>query len=269
MVTAVQGYLNNSGMGGLPDLLTGGLAYQPDYNPTYLDPYTNEVIGNEAAEGNETQQQIIDKELYGTSSTGPNATGGTVAQQQAAMGGQTDPNVTAALNNRAGRLYDSQYNQLKAQATANAPAIQGQLINQGVGALQQQQDVGNQINDTQMQVIANQNALRNQVISQLFGAGGQFAGTMAGMKDQGPGWKNNPGSAGSQNFDQSVLDSNAQAPSDAQFYNQGTPGIPGQVNPIGTGPYGYGNPGQDGNGYYGNTPPNIGYGLGRSYNGMG
>lgn len=267
MVTYAQSLLNGMDAGNLPNVLSGGLADQPNYNPTYLDPYTNEVINQETAEGGQTQQQIIQKELYGTDPRAPNATGGAVAQQQASQGGQPDPNVTAALNNRAGRLYDSQYNQLQAQATANAPAIQGQLVNQGVQGLQAQQDVGNKINETQMQVIANQNALRNQVVSQLLGGGGQFAGTLAGSGAFSSNSGMNPQTSlalNSMNNDPNLnpqapeLNSGMQSIPDSQAYNLGI------QSPI-----------RDGNGYYGETPntPSLtgggGYGLGYSYNGRG
>lgn len=274
MGTLAQHYLDDVNMGNLGNLATGGLAQQAEYNPVYLDPYTRAVIGDQAAEGAQTQEQIIQNELYGTNPNAPNATGGAVHQQQAAMGGTADPNVEAALNNRAGRLYDAQYNQLKAAATANAPAIQGNLINQGVKGLQGIQDVGNQINAQQMQVIANQNSLRNQVVSQLFGAAGQFAGTMAAARGGG-----GVGGALASQMGQMNSDSNFNPQTPDMTY-----GRSGQAPGLGV------NYGMDGNGYYGETPPssnpslldrppgstgygmntnNMGYGLGYSYNGGG
>ena len=274
MTTLAQHYLNDVDMGNLGNLATGGLAEQPNYTPVYLDPYTNQVINNEANEGNLTQQQIIQKELYGTNPNAPNATGGAVHQQQAAMGGKVDPNVEAALNNRAGRLYDAQYNQLKAAATANAPAVQGQLVNQATQGLQAQQNVGNQINAQQMQVIANQNSLRNQVISQLFGAGGQAAGTFAAAQGGG-----GLGAALASQSAQMNWDPNFNPQTPEMNYGGG-----GQSPGLGV------NYGMDGNGYYGEAPPSgnpslldrpngttgygmntngMGYGLGYSYQGGG
>ena len=278
-----NGLVNAESLGNLGNLVTGGLADAPQYNPVYLTGPTQAVIQDEAANGGLTQQQIIDRELYGTDTTAPNATAGAVGQQQAALGGTADPNVAAALNNRASRLYDSQYNQLQAQAKAAAPIIQGNLTTQAVKGLQTRQDVANQINSEQMQVLANQNALRDQVVSQLFGAGGQFAGTLAAanrgsaLSPQTQGDINymnsgqmTPDYASTNVMGESGYQSDPNAPYNltGQQSSYGAPRL-GVNKSMGTGPYGYGNPGEDGNGYYGNTPPNIGYGLGVSFNGSG
>lgn len=271
----------------LLNFFSGGLTEQPAYNPVPLDAGTDSIINQETAQGNLSPQQLEQMELQGTSPTMPSATGGAVANQQTTLGGAGDASVGSALDARANRLYDSQYNQLNAQAVANAPAMQGGMMNNASQALQAQQNIGNQINAQQMQVIANQNALRSKVVGQLFSGAGAFAGGMMGgrqaaamqgiqgslnnMNDPNSGFtpgyaQDNP--AGGTNYSS---DPNAAYNLTGDASSAGAPSLDVPMNNFssGTGPYGYGNPGQDGNGYYGNTPPNIGYGLGFSTNGTG
>ena len=271
----------------LINFLSGGLTEQPSYDPVTVSQGTQDIINQETAQGNLSQQQLAQMELQGTSATMPSATGGAVANQQTTLGGAGDSAVGSALDARANRLYDSQYNQLNAQAIAAAPAMQGGMMNNASQALQAQQNIGNQINAQQMEVQANQAALRSKVISQLFSGAGAFAGTAAAggagganagtqammnnMNDPNSGFtpgyaQDNP--AGGTNY---TSDPNAQYNLTGDTSSVNTPGLGVPMNNFssGTGPYGYGNPGQDGNGYYGNTPPNIGYGLGVSTNGAG
>lgn len=249
-----------SGYSNAPNVLTGGLTDQPDWTPTQLDPYTTALINQENAQGNQSLDQIKQQELNGTSATMPSATGGAVGQQQASLGGSgVDAATATALNDRANRLYSSQYNQLENQATASAPGRQAQLVNQAAGGLQSQQNVNDALNQMQMQVTAQKNAMRNQIIGQVLSGAGSFAGTYAGMKPT------------------NQLDTSTQT-----MMNQmnGTPGpqtpelgsgLNGTAPNLGVPMNNFGSPGQDGNGYYGEPPPgnNQGYGLGVSYQGLG
>lgn len=180
-------------LSGIGNLLTGGTNQKPPYNPVYLDPGTESVINQEAAQGNQSQAQITANELNGTNPTLGNVTGaGTaVGYQQAALGGDADPNVAAALNNRASRMYDAQYNQLAQQAKFNAPAIQGQLASQAANSLQANQNIENQINTNQLDAITKQNMIRQQVIGSLFGGAGSFAGGYLGNNGGAFGNNNN------------------------------------------------------------------------------
>lgn len=164
------------------NVLTGGLNQHPDWDPANLDPGTASIIQQQADLGHLSQPEIVERQLYGTNPTMDAATGGAIAQQQAAMGGN-DPSVATALNDRASRMYDSQYNQLHNAAVAGAPAKQGAFMNQAANALQQQQNINDALNRQQMEVTANKTAMRNQVIKQIFGGAGQFAGTYYGAKD--------------------------------------------------------------------------------------
>ena len=238
---------------GFLDFISGGLANQPQYTPTPLDPNTLALIQQEAARGGLSPDQITSQELQGTSPTMENATGGAIAQQQSTLGGSGGPQVGEALNNRAARLYNSQYNELQNQAKAQAPLMQAGYMNNATNALQGQQNVANANNTNAMQAIANQNAMRSKVIGQLFGGAGSFAGTMAA-------------SGGSNYAPQTppIQNSNGQGVSNNGYEGYGSPGSESfssyHSNSIGmpSSYGGYGSPGQAGNGYYGELYPGLG-----------
>lgn len=272
MATALSNVGDFLGLGNAPNILTGGATQNPDWNPSNLDAGTNAIISQQAAEGNLSNQDLINKQLAGTSSTMPSATGGAVAQQQAGLGGSDNAAVTAALNDRANRLYSSQYEQLQNQAAAGAPVQRAHMMNQAANALQQQQNVNDQLNRQQMAVTLQKEGMRNQIIGQLFQGGGAMAGTMAakgsmpkelqGQFDamNSPDNPSNPGNYTSDPSQPHNLTGDWQTP---------------QSQSLGTGyenGFQYNPPGTDGNGYYGHqwmAPGNSGYGLGMTYNGSG
>lgn len=161
------------------DVLSGGLSNPAQLAVADLDPTTMALIDQQVSQGQASQDQIIQNELHGTSATMPSATGGAVAQQQSALGGADNAAVTQALNNRASRLYASQYGQLQGTATAQAPILKSKLMAQGIQGLQDQQNIANEISRQQMQAQVQQQQIRNQVIGQLFGGAGKFAGMYA------------------------------------------------------------------------------------------
>lgn len=279
--------------GNFPNIITGGLTDQPDWNPAQLDAGTNGIIADQAREGQMTPEQITAQQLYGTSATmAQPATGGAVAQQQASLGGADNTAVTQALNDRANRIYSSQYNQLQNAAAAGAPVRQGQLMAQSAHALQAQQNVNDQLNRQQMAVTLQKQGMRNQIIGQILSGAGSFAGTYAGMNggkgagqafaSQMQGELNNtnmPAYTSDPNAPYNLTgDPSAQNPGYGLGVDQSMGSVPNQ----GLGPLGYGYPGQDGNGYYGEPwlqqkqPPlrNMygnqtgGYGLGVSTDGL-
>lgn len=272
-------FLDSIGMGNAPNVFTGGLTDQPDWTPAMLDPGTQSIINQQYQQAQMTPQQLEAMQLQGTSPTmGAPATGGAVAQQQNALGGSDNQAVSQALNDRANRLYSSQFNQLQNQAAANVPGLQGRLTNQGANAEQQAQNVNDQLNQMQMQVTAHKNAMRNQVIGQILGGAGSFAGTYAGMQggrganpmnglnaaQESPGNPSNPG-----NY-QSDYNQPYNLTGDPNYMN-----TPNYLSGVG----------QDGNGYLGEPAPGMpdsmygmpggygpnqnGYGLGVSFNGSG
>ena len=167
-------------------------------------------------------------------------------------------------------------------AVAGAPATQGRLMGQASNALQQQQNVNDELNRQQMAVTLQKWGMRNQIIGQLFGGAGNFAGTYAGMQG-------GRGAASAFNDQLQGKLSGMNAPTyqgDPNSYNLGV----GEAQP--TSPYGLGvdtsmmRP-EPGMGYYGMTSPgegqgfngqnpyggyqnnmNGGYGLGVSTNGL-
>lgn len=260
------------GVQNTPNILTGGLTDQPQWNPVNLDPDTVNLINNMNQRGQASAQDVANQTMAGTSPTMPNATGGAVAQQQATLGGDADPSVTQALNDRANRMYAAQYNQLQNQALAAAPGRQGAYQNAAAQALQAQQNVNDELNRQQMAVTQQQWAMRNQVVGQLFsGAGAMFGALAAGKAGS------NAGSAFAQAINGPITNTNM--PSYTSDYNSpynltgdptflapgyglgvdtgmGTEGMAQGLNSqYGQGPIGYGYPGQDGNGYYGEPPP--------------
>lgn len=240
---------------GFLDFISGGLANQPQYTPQNLDPGTLALIQQEAQRGSLSPDQIQAMELQGTSPTMENATGGAVANQQSTLGGGGGPEVSAALNGRAQRLYNAQYGELRNQAAAQAPLMQAGYMNNATNALQQQQNVSNANNTNAMQAVANQNAMRSKVIGQLFSGAGSFAGTMAAGRPSGPGVDST-----TQNMmDQMNQNPGPQMPEMAPQFSSEPPGLGVNTD------MGYGSPGTDGNGYYGNKNQAPGYGLGVTY----
>ena len=280
MATFLGNVGNYFGLGNAPNVLTGGATDQPDWTPSLLDNGTNTVIGQQAALGNQSQQDIVSKDLYGTSATMPTATGGAVAEQQAELGGgnaSDNAAVSQALNDRANRLYASQYNQLLNAAIAGAPAQQGQYMSQAANALQQQQNVNDQLNRQQIAVTLQKQSLRNQIIGQLMGGAGTAAGLYASGRRTGsydaptqkafdelnsPDNKNNPGNftsdpnapynltgdLSSQTPDYLGLQ---QMPANQAFV--GSMGLGASQPNLGVSTE-MGHPGEDGNGYYSTDP---------------
>ena len=245
------------GFGNAPNVLTGGATDRPDWTPTNLDQGTVDLINQELAQGNLTPAQIAAQSLQGTQKTMGSAVGGAVGQQQSALGGASDDATTAALNDRANRLYAAQYNQLQNAAIAGAPARQGQLQSQAMNALQQQQNVNDQLNQMQMQVTLNKEAVRNNIIGQLFGGFGNYVGAYRGMQNQNP----TAAQYGS-NSDQDY--SGGQGGESPDIVNPLAPGLSGPEYqpPSGSGAS-YNVPGN------GMTDLNSGNGLNYSYDGIG
>ena len=265
-----------NGWGNFPNVITGGATDIPDWDPANLDAGTNAIIAQQAAEGGLTQQQIAQQQLQGTSPTMAAATGGQVAQQQATLGGDSSDNaaVSAALNDRANRLYSAQYNQLQNAAIAGAPARQAQLMTAAAGGLQDQQNVNDQLNRQQIAVTLQKQSLRNQIIGSILSGAGAAVGSYEGAKKG----KVQPADPTADNqYSGDPGDPTFMGPQQENAINQNTMG-----NAY-TGPdYGTMGPqyGQDGNGYmgevspgagqgYNGTQPMGGYGLGITSNGVG
>ena len=161
----------------------------PDLQTTQLDPATLGLINQMAAEGNQSQAQLITQEMAGVAPTMPTATGGQTAIQQGSLGGPQNAATTQALNDRANRMYASAYNQMLQGAVTAAPSMQARLMNQATSSLGQQQNVTNALSAQQMQAAINSEQMRAQVIGSLFGGLGKAGGAYAGSKaDQSQGY---------------------------------------------------------------------------------
>lgn len=240
--------------GNVTGTLTGGLTdASPDWMPAQLDAGSQSIIDQQLQDSHLSDQEILNRQLNGTSQTMPDATGGQVAVQQNTLGGAADPSVSKALNDRANRLYSSQYNQLQNQAISNIPVMRGRLMGQAGNALEEQQKINDALNRYQTDVTMQKENYRNQLIGNLFGGAGSFAGGYFGRQ---------------------AMRNNGNGIPDSSNYNSGTNNVNYRSQGIGQG-FGPGQYWDSGNQQVDNpnsprmVADNSGYGLGRTFQGMG
>ena len=157
----------------------GGLIYgNPGYNSATVDQGTQNLIqsqGAQAASG--TPSQYAANDLQGTNQSVDT----TAAQHRSsALGGASDPNMAAALQQRANTQMSAGVNQLQRRAQVTAVGQNATQQQNAFGDVTSQQNAMNQANAAQMQAAQNNAATRSSIVSGLFGAAGVGAGTMGG-----------------------------------------------------------------------------------------